>query len=66
MLTLGGSSNSSLANSAFKIANSTGGVTAGAGAVLTANVGGRAGRVHAETLVAMGSMTGDSDNNIFP
>lgn len=36
-------------------------------AILTASVGGRAGRVHYETLVAMGSMTGDgSDDTIFP
>ena len=29
-------------------------------------MGGRAGRVHYETLVAMGSMTGDAEDTIFP
>jgi hypothetical protein len=29
---------------------------------LTVTVGGRAGRVQTETLVAMGSITGDNDN----
>ena len=32
---------------------------------ITATAGGRAGRVQLETLVAMGSMTGDSDGTIF-
>lgn len=38
------------------IANSTGGATGGTGATFTAVAGGRAGRVHYETLVAMGSL----------
>lgn len=47
---------SSLPNSSFVIANSTGGSTAGAAANLVATVGGRAGRSQFETLVAMGSI----------
>ncbi len=40
---------------------------AGSGATLTVVMGGRANRVHHETLVAMGSMTGDaSDDSLFP
>lgn len=38
------------------IANSTGGASAGVGGSFTATAGGRAGRVHTETLVAMGSL----------
>jgi len=32
----------------------------------TEGTGGRAGRVHIETLVAMSSISGDSENTIFP
>lgn len=35
-------------------------------AVYTVTMGGRANRVSYETLVAMGSMTGDSDDTLFP
>lgn len=43
------------------------GSTSGNAAILTAVVGGRAGRVQYETLVAMGSMTSDgSDDTLFP
>lgn len=45
-----------LSNSSFVIANSTGGSTAGAAANLVAAVGGRAGRASYETLVAMGTI----------
>lgn len=38
------------------VANSTGGASTGTGATFNAIVGGRAGRVHFETLVAMGSL----------
>ena len=38
---------------------------AGVGATITATAGGRAGRVQLETLVALGSLTGDSDGTIF-
>ena len=38
---------------------------AGVGASLTATAGGRAGRVSYETLVAMGSITGDSDGSLL-
>ena len=40
----------------ISIANSTGGATAGSAGSFTATAGGRAGRVHNETLVAMGSL----------
>lgn len=56
-----------VANASFVIANSTGGSTTGAGANLVATVGGRAGRVQYETLVAMGSLTSDaSDDTRLP
>lgn len=49
------------------IANSTGGATGGTGATFAVTLGGRAGRIHHETLVAMGSMTGDGvDDALFP
>lgn len=49
------------------IANSTGGATAGSGATFHPVIGGRVGRVTYETLVAMGSITGDgSDDSILP
>lgn len=38
---------------------------AGTGASITAKAGGRAGRVQMETLVALGSLTGDSDGTTF-
>jgi hypothetical protein len=38
----------------------------GSGATLVGTFGGRAGRVHYETLVAMGSLTGDAEDTIFP
>lgn len=37
----------------------------GSGASITATAGGRAGRVQMETLVALGSITGDSDNSLL-
>lgn len=40
----------------ISIANSTGGATGGSSGSFTATAGGRAGRVHTETLVAMGSL----------
>lgn len=49
------------------VANSTGGATAGTLATFTAAVGGRAGRVQYETLVAMGSQdNGTADDAILP
>lgn len=66
-------------HAAFSVANSSGGATGGTGAVLVANlsagsdgvvtvtVGGRAGRIHYETLAAIGSISGDgSDDTILP
>lgn len=38
---------------------------AGTGANVTVTLGGRAGRVHMETLVAMSSISGDSENTVF-
>ena len=49
------------------VANSTGGATAGSGATFLPVIGGRAGRVTNETLVAMGTITSDaSDDTQFP
>ena len=49
------------------VANSTGGTTTGSLATFTAAVGGRAGRVQYETLVAMGSQdNGTADDSILP
>jgi len=54
-------------NPTVLIANSTAGATGGSGATLVATAGGRAGRVNYETLVAMGSITGDaSDDALLP
>jgi hypothetical protein len=53
------------APSAITVANSTGGTTTGTAAVFAAAAGGRAGRVQLETLIAAGSITGDSDGTIF-
>jgi hypothetical protein len=36
------------------------------GGTITLTIGGRSGRIQAETLVAMGSITSDSDDTIFP
>jgi hypothetical protein len=54
-------------SASVSVANSTGGASAGSGATFVATAGGRAGRVTYETLVAMGSITGDgSDDTQFP
>jgi hypothetical protein len=61
-------------NTVKAVANSTGGATTGSGATFTVTVGaanlsavlgGRAGRIHYETLVAMGSMVGSSTNTVL-
>lgn len=44
---------------------SGGGASAGSGATFTYTLGGRAGRVHTETLVAMGSMTSNGSSVSF-
>lgn len=55
------------APSGITVANSTGGATTGSNAVFTATVGGRAGRVQYETLVAMGSQAnGTADDAYLP
>lgn len=57
----------SIATSTLAVTNSTGGATAGSTATLVPVLGGRAGRVHMETLVAMSSITSDaSDDTTFP
>lgn len=49
------------------VANSTGGDSDGSGATFLPVIGGRAGRVQNETLVAMGTITSDaSDDTQFP
>lgn len=48
------------------VANSTGGATGGSNATFTVTLGGRAGRVHYETLVAMGTMSNGVANTFFP
>jgi hypothetical protein len=55
-------------NPAVAVTNSTGGATGiGTGATFTATAGGRAGRVHYECLVAMGTITSDaSDDTQLP
>lgn len=55
--------NGSAANTS---ANLTPTIATGSGLTVVATVGGRAGRVSYETLVAMGSITGDSDDATFP
>jgi hypothetical protein len=74
----GGRGFSNTLNTVRTFANSSGGASAGSTANITptiatgssltvaATVGGRAGRVSYETLVAMGSITGDSDDALFP
>lgn len=47
------------------VVNSTFGATTGSGATFTVTLGGRAGRVHNETLVAGGLITGDADSSTF-
>lgn len=69
VVTNGGSGyiSTSLANSSFAIANSTGGATTGSGATLTATVGGRAGRVQYETIAAFGmANSGTLDDTLLP
>jgi len=54
-----------ISNASVTFANSTGGASLGSLANITGTAGGRAGRIQLETLVAMGSITGDSDGTIF-
>jgi hypothetical protein len=64
VVTSGGSGFINTSAIAIAVANSTGGATgAGTGATLTVTLGGRAGRKHMETLVAMGSITGDASDS---
>lgn len=56
-----------VSTTSVSVTNSTGGTSAGSNAVITAALGGRAGRTSMETLVAMGTITGDgSDDVVFP
>lgn len=51
----------------FTFANSTGGASGGSGATFNVKLGGRAGRISYETLVAAGTITGDgADDALFP
>jgi len=61
----GGFTATAVSNASVTFANSTGGASLGSLANITGTAGGRAGRVQLETLVAMGSITGDSDGTIF-
>ncbi len=61
----GGFTTTAISNASVTFANSTGGASLGSLANITATAGGRAGRVQLETLVAMGSITGDSDGTSF-
>lgn len=66
-LTTPGSGFLNVGASTVAITNSTGGTSAGSGGVLTFTLGGRAGRVTYETIVAMGSMSnGTSDDTQLP
>lgn len=60
-ITSGGAGFTTTAPSSITVANSTGGATLGSLATFTATAGGRAGRVQMETLVALRSLSGDSD-----
>ncbi len=64
-ITSGGAGFITATPTAITVANSTGGATTGSNAVFTAAAGGRAGRVQLETIVAAGSITGDSDGTLF-
>lgn len=53
--------------SGYDVAPTADGDAGGAeSATITVSLGGRAGRVNIETLVAMGSMSGDAEDTIFP
>lgn len=47
-------------------ANSTGGATSGSGATVSVTLGGRAGRINREVIVALKSMTSSSNTSLFP
>jgi hypothetical protein len=59
-----GSGFKSVATSTVAVSNSTGGATAGSNAAFTVVLGGRAGRVHYETLVAMKNLTSNSPGTL--
>jgi hypothetical protein len=63
-LTGGGSGFINVSSTTIAAINSTGGASAGSGATLTFTLGGRAGRVFYENLVAFGSIT--SSGNSIP
>jgi hypothetical protein len=63
VLTFGGTGFVNNAIAQFKVANSTGGNSAGTAATFTFTVGGRAGRVFYECLVATVGMKGPSGNS---
>ena len=56
-----------VSSSTVAVTNATGGATGGSTGTFVLTLGGRAGRVHYETLVAMGSIAGDaSDDTQLP
>ena len=66
-VTGGGAGFKNVGAATVAVANSTGGASAGADAEITPVLGGRAGRVQYETLVALSSMSGDgSDDTLLP
>ncbi len=67
VLTGGGAGFKSVGTGTSAVTNATGGASGGSNAVIGFTLGGRAGRVFMETIVAMGSISGDaSDDSIFP
>lgn len=63
-LTGGGAGFVNVASGTLAIQNSSGGASAGSGATVTFKLGGRAGRINYETIVAMGSIS--STGNTIP
>lgn len=66
-LGFGGGGFVNVSSSTIAVTNATGGASAGSGATLTFTLGGRAGRVTYENIIAMGSMSnGASDDTQLP
>lgn len=56
-----------VSSATVSVANSTGGASAGSGATFTIKLGGRAGRVFYETIMAAGSLSnGATDDSVLP
>lgn len=66
-VSLGSKGGGFVSTSTAAVTNSTGGSSGGSNATFSVTLGGRAGRISMETLVAMGTITGDgSDDTVFP